>query len=136
MGMTIDPTDFEKGFKALTEKALPETISKGLFKAGSQLIIDAIEEQPYVPFDEGHLRGSGKVTKAEVSEAAVEVNAGFNKEYAARWHELTPEEDAKINWTLKGSGRKYLESKMLRYKDDYMKIVAKHIQNVLDKGGA
>ena len=136
MGMTVDARDFEKGLKKLAREIEPRETAKGLFKAGSQLIVDAINEEPYVPFDEGHLRGSGKVTKAEVSASGAEVQAGFNKEYAARWHELTPAEDSKINWSLPGSGRKYLESKMVRFKEDYMKIVAKHLENALKKGGA
>jgi hypothetical protein len=135
MGMTIDTRDFEKGLTNLVKTLEPEATAKGLFRAGSQLILDAINEQPYVPFDEGHLRGSGKVTKVEVTKSGAEVAAGFNKEYAARWHELTPEEDARINWSLPGSGRKYLESKLVRFKEDYMKIVAKYLENVLKRGG-
>jgi hypothetical protein len=135
MGMTIDTRDFEKGLTNLVKTLEPEATAKGLFRAGSQLILDAINEQPYVPFDEGHLRGSGKVTKVEVTKSGAEVAAGFNKEYAARWHELTPEEDARINWSLPFSGRKYLESKLVRFKEDYMKIVAKYLENVLKRGG-
>jgi hypothetical protein len=134
--MTIDASNFEKGLQNLVEKQAPEELAKGLFKAGSQLIIDANEEQPYTPFDEGHLRGSGKVMKAAVEKDNIEVLAGFNKEYAARWHELTPAEDRTINWSLSGSGRKYLEAKMARFKEDYMKIVAKHFENLLRRGGA
>lgn len=135
MGMNVDFSDFEKGLTKLVNEVEPRETAKGLFKAGSQLIIDAINEKPYVPFDEGHLRGAGKVTKTEVTAGGAEVAAGFNKEYAARWHELTPAEDARINWTLPGSGRKYLETKMVQFKDDYMKIVAKHLENALDRGG-
>jgi len=131
MSMTVDFSDFEKGLKKLVKESEPRETAKGLFKAGSQLIKDAINMKPYVPFDEGHLRGAGRTDPAEVTTGGAEVTVGFNKEYAARWHELTPEENAKINWTLENSGRKYLESKMAMFKNDYMKMVADHLAKVL-----
>ena len=133
MSMSVDFKSFEKGFKKIVKKASGEEAGKGLFKAGNELLRDAINEIPYAPFDEGTLRGSARVTKAEIKKGEVSAVAGFNIIYAARWHELTPEEDSKIAWTLPGSGRKYLESKMARYKNKYMQIVAKHIENVLKR---
>jgi hypothetical protein len=129
--MKFDFTDFEKGLTKLVKESEPRETAKGLFKAGSQLIKDAINMKPYVPFDEGHLRGSGRTDPATVTNTGAEVVVGFNKVYAARWHELTPEEDRTINWSLAGSGRKYLESKMGKFKNDYMKIVADHLAKVL-----
>ena len=131
--MTVDCSDFEKGLKKLVEKTIPPEVGRGLFKAANELLHDAINEQPYAPFDEGALRGSARTNKAEVKKDGAEVVTGFNIEYAARWHELTPEEDSKIAWTLPGSGRKYLESKMAMFKEKYMAIVAKHIENVLKR---
>jgi hypothetical protein len=131
MSMTVDFSDFEKGLMKLVKESEPRETAKGLFKAGIRLIKDAIDMKPYVPFDEGNLRGSGRTDPARVTKSGAEVTVGFNKEYAARWHELTPQEDAKINWSLEGSGRKYLESKMGKFKDDYMKIVADHLAKVL-----
>jgi len=131
MSMKIDFSDFEKGLARLVKDVEPRETARGLFQAGSQLIVDAIEMRPYVPFDEGHLRGSGRTDPARVTAGGAEVTVGFNKEYAARWHELSPEEDKRINWSLPGSGRKYLELKMSMFKDKYMKIVATHLQGVL-----
>lgn len=133
MSMTIDFTDFEKGLTKLVKQSEPRETAKGLFKAGSQLIKDAIEMRPFVPFDEGHLRGAGRTDPATLLPDGAEVVVGFNKEYAARWHELTPQEDAKINWTFDPGNphRKYLESKMATFKNDYMKIVADHLAKVL-----
>ena len=133
MSMTVDCSDFEKGFAKITKKASGEEAGKGLFKAANELLHDAINEQPCAPFDEGTLRGSARTNKAEVKKDGAEVVTGFNIEYAARWHELTPEEDSKISWTTPGSGRKYLESKMAMFKEKYMAIVAKHIENVLKR---
>lgn len=133
MAMTVDFSDFEKRFRALVEDAVPEEAAKGLFIAGNELLHDAIYEKPYAPFDEGHLRGSARVTKAEVSRNGISTQAGFNIVYAARWHELSPAEDSRISWTLPGSGRKYLESKMVRNMRKYMEIVADHLGKLLRK---
>jgi hypothetical protein len=131
MGMTIDMTDFEKGFKKLIDQAAPEELAKGMFAAGNALLKDAIYEQPYAPFDEGHLRASARVDTAKVTKDEVETTAGFNIVYAARWHELSPAEDARISWTLPGSGRKYLESKMARNAKRYLDIVGEYLRKLL-----
>ena len=133
MGMTVDCSDFEKGLKKLVEKSIPPEAGKGLFKAGNELLNDAKTVIPKAPWELGDLHASAQVNKAEIKKDEVSVEAGFNIEYAARWHELTPEEDSKISWTTPGSGRKYLESKMAMFKDKYMAIVAKHIENVLKR---
>ena len=131
MGMTIDMSDFEKGFKKLVDQAAPEELAKGMFTAGNALLKDAIYEQPYAPFDEGHLRASARVDTAKVTKDEVETSAGFNIVYAARWHELSPAEDARISWTLPGSGRKYLESKMARNAKRYLDIVGEYLRSLL-----
>ena len=132
--MTFDFSDFDKGFKHITAKASGPEVGKGLFKAANELLNDAKTVEPKAPFDEGTLHGASQVNKAEVTRGEASVEAGFNIEYAARWHELTPAEDAKINWSLPGSGRKYLESKMVTLKEKYMEIVAEHIRNVMRRG--
>ncbi len=131
MGMTIDFSDFEKGFKKVTTKVVPKQAAEGLFKGGNELLRDAIKIAPKVPVDIGDLKASAKVNKAEITKDGIELIAGFDIEYAARWHELSPDEDSRIAWTLPGSGRKYLESKMVTLKNKYMEIAAKHINRVL-----
>jgi len=134
MSMSVDFSDFEKGLKRLVKESEPRETAKGLFQAGNQLLKDAIEEKPYAPFDEGHLRGSARTDKAVVTKSGAEVTTGFNIVYAARWHELTPAEDRRISWSLPGSGRKFLESKMATYKEKYMKIVARALGAILGGG--
>jgi hypothetical protein len=129
MSMKIDFTDFDKRFKAVVEHAIPSEAAKGLFKAGNELLNDAITKRPMAPFDEGHLRASARTDQAKVERDKISVDCGFNIVYAARWHELTPTEDKRINWSLPGSGAKYLESKMTVYKDKYMSITAEYIKN-------
>ena len=129
MSYAVDFSDFNARFQRIVKGAVPSEAGKGLFKAANQLLDDAINKQPFAPFKIGDLRGSARVDKAVVAGSLISVMCGFNISYAARWHELTPAEDARINWTLPGSGAKYLESKMARYMADYMEIVASHIRN-------
>jgi hypothetical protein len=151
--MTVDLRDFENGLRELVEKAMPPEISKGMFRAGNELLRDSIYKIPKAPFDEGHLRGSAKTQAANGQQnyfkggglpanadaswpgGGFGILAGFNIVYAARWHELTPEEDARINWTLPGSGRKYLETKLVQYKEKYRDIVGLYLKNLLAKRG-
>jgi len=146
MGMTIDFTEFEKTFKALVEGAIPKEIGKGLFRAGNALLHDAIYLEPKAPFDEGHLRGSARVEEAKIEKGDISTRIGFNIKYAARWHEISQENMSKkdilgrayskhwpINWSLKGSGPKYLESKMIKFKSKYMEIVADYLGKLLRK---
>jgi len=153
MGMTVDLRDFETRFKDLVENSVPKAVSQGIFRAGNELLRDAIKETPKAPFKEGHLRasartqfpngmsreyretGSGVLIDAKDGQDGFGILVGFNIEYAHRWHELTPDEDARISWTLPGSGRKYLETKLIRHKDKYAKIVADYLARLLTKGG-
>lgn len=144
MGYNLDFSSFEKEFAKIVEDAIPAEASKGLFLAGSQLLIDAMMVVPKAPFDKGHLWGSTGVKggagyrkikettvdnfKAEITRDAITAYFGFNIAYAARWHEVSPDMDRRIKWTTPGSGRKYLETKLIRYANKYMAIVAAYIQ--------
>src|SRR4030042_391656 len=133
MGMTVDFSDFEKGCKRIVEGAIPEEAAKGLFNAGNRLLLDAVEKAPQAPKDIGDLWGSKRVTEAKIERNRIIVDAGFNIVYAARWHEISITRAAQINWTIdKGAispGPKYLEMKLMMYKNDYMEITANHIKN-------
>lgn len=134
MGMTIDFKDFNKGFKKICDKIPPEA-AQGMFAAMNELLRDARVEPPQAPKEVGDLWGSARADKAKIEKGSIEGQCGFNIVYAARWHELSEAEDARINWTRdKGSrfpGRKYLEKKMVMFKDKYMKIVAEFINKIL-----
>jgi hypothetical protein len=131
MGMTIDMSDFEKGFKKLVENAVPPEIAKGLFQAASQLLADSIEEAPQAPKDIGDLWKSKKVNPPVMTKDDVSVEAGFRSVYAARWHEA----EGTVNWTTnKGAtnpGPKYLESKMARNAKRYLDIVGEYLKRLL-----
>jgi len=125
----VDFSDFEKGFRKIVEDKVPKEAKKGIFDAMAQLLEDAKDKVPRAPWRDGDLWGSTTDTiNVRVSRAEIQATGGFNISYAARWHELSPSEDSRISWTMPGSGRKYLESKMMKYKQDYMEIVAESIR--------
>jgi hypothetical protein len=146
--MSMDFTDFNKGFKELVEKSAPPEIAKGMFRALNELLRDAEKEEPMAPFDKGDLRGSARVQTPDGSlhelggvmttagikvpkGDSIEMAAGFNIVYAAVWHELPKAKEKDINWTTPGSGRKYLETKMVRYKEKYVEIIALFLSKLL-----
>lgn len=135
MGMTVDFSEFERSFYRLVKDAVPEEAGKALFIAANELLKDARDLPPQAPKDIGDLWGSARTNKAAVATDSIEVLTGFNIEYAARWHELSPAEDSRINWTRdKGSsqpGRKYLEIKMSMLRRKYMEIVAAALRRLL-----
>lgn len=152
MSMTIDFSDFDKGFKEFVEKSSPPEVAKGMFRALNELLRDAIKEDPMAPFDEGALRGSARVQTPDgvlhdpsgaiaatgtikvPKGDKIEMAAGFNIVYAHRWHEISKEKEKDINWTTPGSGRKYLETKMVRHKEKYLEIVALYLKKLLERG--
>lgn len=124
-GFFVNTTDFDQKFEKVIKNTIPSLAHKGLFNASNAAFTDTKNEQPYLPRDIGDLEGSWEVHKpSNLQDLFVEF--GFNIIYAARLHE-----DGKPgwNWTRPGSGPKYLESKLIRNKDRYMKIVALTISN-------
>jgi hypothetical protein len=128
-GFTMDFKDFEKRFYNLVLNAIPEAGKRGLFQGFNALLKDAEEEVPKVPFKEGHLRGSTAGTvKAKIERGEISVSGGFNIKYAAKIHEMEKSKADKVNWSLPGSGPKFLEAKIVRNKRKYIEIAATSIR--------
>ena len=124
-GFFLDTKEFNAKFKQLTDKTIPSSAEKGLFEAGNRLTHDAITKPPQAPKDMGDLWGSRITEKVKTGRNNMSVRVGFNIKYAQRHHEVPP---GTFHYTTtKGAtqpGPKYLESKMIKYKDKYMWIVA------------
>lgn len=123
--LTYNASSFLAGFKRFTTKTIPDVTEKGLFQTGWMVIRYANEKKPMTPRDVGDLRASGRV---EPNPNELSVTVGFDKEYAAKWHELPKARAKRISWTTKGSGRKYLETKLYHYKNEFMKFLAEFIE--------
>ena len=119
----MDFKDFNKGFKLIIERTVPDLAQEGLFIAGAMLIRDAVLVEPKAPHLTGHLWRSQKIEILKEGPKIIGVQVGFDVPYAARLHEAPNNWD----WTLDGSGPKYLEAKMAGNPNKYIEPAAKHI---------
>ena len=122
--MSFDFTAFNRGFKRIMETTIPDLALEGLFICGAKLIRAAITEEPKAPHLKGHLWRSQKIEKLQEGNKIIGVQVGFDVPYAARLHEAPNN----WNWTLDGSGPKYLEAKMAMNPDRYIEPAADHIK--------
>jgi len=114
---TLDATKFLKDFSQYAKFKYPEIVRQSMYKTGWFIIQLALKKKPYVPREIGDLQSSGDVV---VETKGLELWVGFNKAYAAAMHEGKES----WNWTLPGSGPKYLESKLSMFKDDIIEFMA------------
>lgn len=133
-GFTVDFSDFDKKFTKIVKQAVPGDAADGLRQAGQEWKLDADNVPPRTPHLEGHLRGTGQVSKANIEKGKIEVEVSYGKPspseqggapYAAKWHEAEP---GTVKWSERWVGPKYLESKAVRFAKKYMAIVAEVIR--------
>ena len=154
--MPITGSDFFQKFPDLVKEITTERLDRGLAVAGMQLLRDSAEEVVgeeggRTPLKEGFLRGSGSVhvqgretgnsrdspgakggeTAHSVSDVTQhnanqhEAIVAFNTPYAARLHEHPEYTFSRAD---EGFGGKFLESKMVAFKDDYMAVIAEELK--------
>ena len=124
-GFFMNFSGFNSSFNGIVKVAIPGKIEKACFDVGWIILKDAKENPPKAPRKIGDLHTSGVVEPFEFGKLGVTV--GFNKEYAAKWHELPKGAQKNVTFSLPGSGRKYLETKLHWFKDKYIKFVADQI---------
>lgn len=117
----MDFSNFNKKFKDIVQRAVPESTRIGLREAAQEWKLDADNVPPRTPHKEGFLRGSGKVSKAEIKGEEISAAVSYDKPYAKRWHEAEP---GTVRWSEPGVGPKYLESKAVMFMKKYMAIIA------------
>jgi hypothetical protein len=126
---TFDTSQVEARLRVLMELVDSKAAGKALFAAANELLADARDVGPQAPKRSGDLWRSARTTKAEVSAGFAEIEAGFNIEYAHKWHEVPL--TAGIHWTYdKGAsqpGPKFLESKLMMNRNKYLEIMADQI---------
>ena len=121
-GFTLDSRDFLVKFKRVTGKVIPEATAQAFRGVAPLILADAITKEPKAPHDTGNLWRSQKVDSPQITKNEISILYGFNAGYAGYVHEMP----SKTNWTMPGSGSKYLETKLLMYgKSYYEKIAAK-----------
>jgi len=121
-GITFDSRDFDLKFKRVTGTVIPQVAAQAFREVAPLILADAITKEPKAPHDTGNLWRSQKVDAPKTSKNEVYIEYGFNAEYAGIVHEMP----TTTNWTMPGSGPKFLETKLLMYgKSYYEKIAAK-----------
>lgn len=141
-GMTLDTRDFDIKFPIVTGKKIPEAAARGFSKAGAMVIRDSIKEEPTVPKSRGvtkeggkrgqgpgHLRRSQKIERPKIKHGEISIEVGFNTDYAAIVHEML----VSTIWSTPGTGPKYMESKLIKNKEKYMKTTADEVSGAAGK---
>ena len=139
---SVDSSDFDRRFRYTVGTAIPDLVRIGLGRAAMQLLRDTSLVEPTVPHEEGFLRGSGSAfvgrkligtssagrsryethsSGFDFAAGSLEAVVGFNAPYAARHHEVP------ANFKEPGSGNKYLEAKLVMFKNQYARIVAEAV---------
>jgi len=119
-GMTFDTKDFDIKFPRVINKEIPEESARMEYKVASMVIRDAILEEPRAPHKTGNLWRSQKVERPRIVAGEITIELGFDTEYATATHEMP----SNVNWTMAGSGPKFLEAKLIRNKEKYMAEIA------------
>lgn len=123
-GMTLDTKDFDIKFPRVCNKEIPEAAANKAYKVAGMVIRDAILEEPRVPHKTGNLWRSQKIEQPRIERGEITIDLGFDAEYAVIVHEMP----SNINWTLVGSGPKFLESKLIKNKEKYIAEIARGMQ--------
>jgi len=121
-GFSVDFSDFDKKFMRIVTATIPSAGARGLKKSAAYMLRDAILERPTVPKKSGNLRRTQQIEEP-ILRPNISVEAGFAADYAAAVHEM-PDTS---NFTEPDSGPKFLEAKMIKNKEKYMKIAADEI---------
>ena len=123
-GMTFDTKDFDIKFPRVINKEIPEESARLEYKVAGMVIRDAILEEPRAPHKTGNLWRSQKIESPKIERGEITIEHGFDAMYAAIVHEMPITTD----WTMTGSGAKYLEAKLIKNKDKYMAEIARGMQ--------
>jgi len=129
MSFSLDSSEFERGLDRYTDD-VTAAIKAGIVAAGDALLRDATD---IVPFQKGFSGGlASTASKGEVKSgmSEIEIEVGFNKEYAARLHEDLSLNISQAN-TSRGQRRqqKYLEKPMKENGEKYVTLVGEVIRS-------
>lgn len=131
-GMTFNTKDFDIKFPRVINKEIPEAGARAEYRVAGMVIRDAILEKPRAPHSKGGgtLWRSQKIEQPQIKAGEITIECGFDVEYAAIVHEMP----ANTNWTMTGSGPKYLEAKLIKNKEKYMAEIARGMQGPEGRG--
>ena len=123
-GMTYNTKDFDIKFPRVCNKEIPEASAKMAYKVAGMVLRDAILEKPRAPHKTGNLWRSQKVEQPKILKGEINIELGFDADYAAAVHERPAYKDP----SMAGSGPKFLEAKLIKNKEKYMAEIARGMQ--------
>ena len=121
MGFELDISELTDVVKILIKKSKPEAVETALVKACWKILNDSVEESPKTPHRHGHLRESAIVNKSKDDD----IMFGYTAEYAAKWHNW---EGPEPNWSESGVGTKYVTTKIIKNKQEYLKLIGESLK--------
>ena len=122
--MTFDTKDFDIKLPRVINKEIPEAAASTFPRVAGMVLRDAILEEPKAPHKTGHLWREQKIEQPKIERGEISIELEFDVEYASAVHEMP----SNVNWTMIGSGPKFLEAKLLRNKEKYMAELARGMQ--------
>jgi hypothetical protein len=130
MSLTMNTAPFLGRFNALVDGSMMNSAESAMFRVGAMVIKDGIKVQPRAPHKTGRLWRSQQIlTDPGMASTEKSVIVGFNTVYAAYLHECG---SPGWRWTLRGSGPKYLSSKLVMFRLKYMRAAADMIKSDLE----
>ena len=122
--MTFNTKDFDIKLPRVINKEIPEAAASTFPRVAGMVLRDAITEEPKAPHKTGHLWREQKIEPPKIERGEISIELGFDVEYAATLHEAP----SNWNWTMTGSGPKFIETKLIRNKEKYMSEIAEGIR--------
>jgi hypothetical protein len=158
----FDAAEFLKGLD-LADRLIREEVGLAMGQIGLDILDDATQDIPSVPFEKGTLRGSGSVILVDRGTAEVIATSEGGGDLAPDAPPPTPSlsadgagpidldgvtvlvgfntpyaarlhEHPEYNFTEPGSGADYLASKIVPQKDEHMASLAERIRTRLEGG--
>jgi len=115
--MKLDYRQVEKSLDKLL-KSTDKIAVKGVRAAAFKLVEDSKMKKPRAPHLHGHLWTQHIIDAPQFKINLISVRVGSSTPYAARLHQG----EESWNWTLAGSGPKWIITKIMAYGKDYLKI--------------
>ena len=123
-GMTFDTKDFDIKLPRVINKEIPEAAASTFPRVAGMVLRDSITEEPKAPHKTGHLWREQIIEQPKIERGEISIDLGFDVDYAAAVHEMP----SNVNWTMTGSGPKFLEAKLIKNKEKYMAELARGMQ--------
>jgi hypothetical protein len=101
------------------KKGLPDVSMQGMRDAMEDFKDDCINKEPKCPIESGDLKAAHKITVTRVA-STIEGDLSVDLPYAASIHEGISRWGTPYKYKTPGTGAKWVQSKLLRYRVNYV----------------